>query len=149
MGLGFKAKELINELQTLKTNDEEKVLIMKFEKFLISEANFKEYILQQIRELIQNNKHLRQLNRKIQLQLHHHTGVFTHQQVNDFRLNFRSTTQDIKINMKKEIIKILWKWSMDKKIDQYLYEDMATELTNIFEFFLIIVKMSKEEKILK
>lgn len=35
------------------------------------------------------------------------------------------------MNMKNEIIKILWKWSMDGKIDQYSYEDMATELADM------------------
>ena len=48
-------------MRTLKTNNEEKTLIMNFEKFLINEANFKEYLLQKIRELIQNDEHLRQL----------------------------------------------------------------------------------------
>ena len=71
MGLGIRAKKLINELRTLKTNDEEKALIMKFEKFLINEANFKEYLLQKIRELLQSDEHLRQLNRKLQLQIQH------------------------------------------------------------------------------
>ena len=38
-----------------------------------------------------------------------------------------------KTNLKNEIIKILWKWSVDGKIDQYSYEDMTNELVNMVE----------------
>ena len=130
MGLGFKAKKLINELRTLKTNNEEKTLIMNFEKFLINEANFKEYLLQKIRELIQNDEHLRQLIKKFQLQIHHQDGEFARQQVNDFRLNFGSTTQD---NNKKNY--------KENKMENKEWSDFEKELRRIEKRYKIIERM--------